>query len=175
KLNMIGIFARAMYFSNGEYGNAILSKYTFLKTRNVLLPQIVGSEPRCAVEVVSVLSSGDTIAIISTHLDHSKDETDRIEQAKMLNKIFTANKYPTILAGDLNATPNSNPINILEEVWNSSYDQNNPEPTFPSNGPRVKIDYVMTYPNDKWKVIETKVIKDSIASDHCAYLVILKL
>jgi len=33
----------------------------------------------------------------------------------------------------------------------------------------------MFYPANRWKVLETKVICDTIASDHCAYLVVLEL
>ena len=33
----------------------------------------------------------------------------------------------------------------------------------------------MFYPKNRWKVLETKVIQDTIASDHCAYLVTLQL
>jgi hypothetical protein len=33
----------------------------------------------------------------------------------------------------------------------------------------------MFYPKDRWKIIKTEVIQDSIASDHCAYLVTIEL
>jgi len=33
----------------------------------------------------------------------------------------------------------------------------------------------MLYPKTKWKVLKTEVIQDSIASDHCAYLVTIEL
>lgn len=175
RLKMSPIFGRAMYYDDGEYGEAILSNYTFVGARNVALPHSPGSEPRAALEIVSVLNSGDTIAIVGTHLDHLEDEKDRVEQAKKINKVFSANSYPTILAGDLNAVPESLPINILEKFWTASYDKNNPMATYPSNNPIEKIDYVMFFPNDRWRVLETKVIQDSIASDHCAYLVSLEL
>jgi len=45
----------------------------------------------------------------------------------------------------------------------------------PSVNPSKKIDYAMFYPKNRWRVIETKVIQDTIASDHCAYLVTLDL
>lgn len=169
------IFARAMKYDGGEYGEGVLSKYTFIKTRNVALPYSNGNEPRAALEVLSVLESNDTIAFIGTHLDHTNDETDRISQAKEINIAFSNNKYPTILAGDLNAEPESIPIKILEEIWMPSYNKVNPEFTFPSDNPSKKIDYVMFYPKNRWRVIETKVIQDTVASDHCAYLVILEL
>jgi endonuclease/exonuclease/phosphatase family metal-dependent hydrolase len=175
RAKMAPLFARAMTFDGGEYGEGILSKYSFIQSRNVALPFTPGHEPRTAVEVRTVLSSGDTIAFVGTHLDHLKDEKDRIAQAAKINEVFSLNTVPTILAGDLNAQPGSHTINLLETVWTPSYDKSQPEPTFPSDNPRVKIDYIMFYPKDRWTVLETRVIQDSIASDHCAYLVTLQL
>jgi endonuclease/exonuclease/phosphatase family metal-dependent hydrolase len=175
RTKMIPVFAKAMSFDDGEYGEGVLSKYTFLQSRNVALPHTLGNEPRAALEILTVLPSGDTIAFIGTHLDHLKEEKDRVVQAKKINEVFSLNKYPTILAGDLNAMPNSTPINILEKVWSSSYDKKKPKPTFPSDEPNIKIDYVMFYPKNRWRILKTKVIQDSIASDHCAYLVTLEL
>ncbi|MFO7656722.1 MAG: endonuclease/exonuclease/phosphatase family protein [Bacteroidales bacterium] len=175
RLKMVPLFARAMYYDGGEYGEAILSKHSFITTRNVPLPFTGTHEPRTAVEVVTVLPSGDTIAFIGTHLDHTGDETDRILQVRMINGVFAQSRYPSIIAGDLNAVPGSVPIGILEEVWGSSYDRDEPVPTFPSGKPVKKIDYVMFRPAERWKVISTEVIQDSVASDHCAYLVVLEL
>ena len=168
------LFARAMYHDGGEYGEGILSRYTFLKTRNVALPYITGQEPRAALEIVVTLPSEDTIAFVGTHLSHEGSEGREI-QAKKINEVFSLNKYPTILAGDLNAIPGSETINIFEEMWTASYDKENPEPTAPSDNPRVKIDYVMFYPENRWKILDRKVIRDTIATDHCVYLVTLEL
>ena len=175
RLKMAPLFARAMPYDGGEYGEAVLSKYSFVTTRNVPLPYTGGREPRAVVEVVTVLPSGDTIAFIGTHLDHTGDDTDRILQVKMINEVFTRGRYPSILAGDLNAVPGSVPIGLLEEVWSSSYDKGAPVPTYPSGDPVRKIDYVMFRPAGRWRVISREVIQDSIASDHCAYLVVLEL
>jgi endonuclease/exonuclease/phosphatase family metal-dependent hydrolase len=172
---MTPLFGRAMPYDGGEYGEGVLSKYSFLMTRNVALPFSPGNEPRAALEITTVLPSGDTIAFIGTHLDHLRDETDKVAQAKKINQVFSKNIYPTILAGDLNDVPGSKTINILEEFWTASYDNRNIEPTYPSVNPVKKIDYVMFYPEEKWKVLATEVIQDSIASDHCAYLVTLEL
>lgn len=172
---MSPLFGRAMPYDNGEYGEGVLSRYSFLMTRNVALPYSPGNEPRAALEITTVLPSGDTISFIGTHLDHLWDETDKVAQAKKINQVFSQNKYPTILAGDLNDVPGSTTIGILEEYWTSAYDKENPQPTFPSSNPTKKIDYVMFYPQNKWRVLSTEVIQDSIASDHCAYLVTLEL
>jgi len=175
RVKMAPLFAKAMDYDSGEYGEGVLSKYTFLQSRNIALPYTPGNEPRTALEIVTVLPSGDTIAFVGTHLDHLQDEKDRLAQAKKINEVFSINKYPTILAGDLNAIPGSTPIIILEEIWSASYDKKNPEPTFPSDSPAKKIDYIMFYPKYRWRVLETEVIQDSIASDHCAYMVSIEL
>lgn len=175
RVKMAPLFAKAMDYDSGEYGEGVLSKYTFLQSRNIALPYTPGNEPRTALEIVTVLPSGDTIAFVGTHLDHLQDEKDRLAQAKKINEVFSINKYPTILAGDLNAIPGSTPIIILEEIWSASYDKKNPEPTFPSDSPAKKIDYIMFYPKYRWRVLDTEVIQDSIASDHCAYMVSIEL
>ena len=47
---MAPIFAAAMSYDGGEYGEGILSRYSFLKTRNVALPYISDQEPRAALK-----------------------------------------------------------------------------------------------------------------------------
>ncbi len=174
RTKMAPLFARAMPYDGGEYGEGVLSKLSFLTSRNVGLPYLPGEEPRAALEIVTVLPSNDTIAFVGTHLAH-EGEAGRILQAQKINEVFSQNKYPTVLVGDLNAVPGSEPINILEKIWMASYDKENPAATFPSDKPRKKIDYVMFFPKNRWKVLDRKVIKDTIASDHCAYLVTLEL
>lgn len=177
RTKLSSLFARAMYFDGGEYGEGILSKHSIISSRNVNLPYTKGNEPKNAVEIVSVLPSGDTIAFIGTHLDYKEIETDRINQVKKINEVFLKNKYPTILAGDLNSLPESNPMKILEEKWGTSYDKQNPQTqfTFPSSKPEKTIDYIMYSPKKRWKVLSREVIPNSVASDHCAYLVTLEL
>jgi len=175
RLKMAPVFARAMLYDGGEYGEGILSDYSYISTRNVPLPFTGSNEPRTVIEVFTALPSGDTICFAGTHFDHKEANNDRILQARRVNEVFAHSPYPTILAGDLNAVPGSVPIMMLEEVWGSSYDRLDPAPTYPSGHPDKKIDYVMFYPKDRWRVISSEVIRDTIASDHCAYLVVLEL
>ena len=175
RTKMTPLYGRAMYYDGGEYGEGILSKHTFLNTRNVALPYNPGDEPRAALEITTVLPSNDTISFIGTHLDHLKVEDNKIMQAKKINEVFILNKYPTILAGDLNAEPGSTTMRILQSAWTTSFTNTDPEPTYSSTEPTKKIDYVLFRPQHKWQVLHTKTICDTIASDHCAYLVTLLL
>ena len=175
RTSLAPLFGKAMPYDGGEYGEGILSKHSFITSRNVSLPCSPGNEPRAALQVVCMLPSGDTISFIGTHLDHTNDEHDRIMQANRINEAFSDIKYPAIIAGDLNAVPGSETISIFEEMWTPTYDAEGPDNTHPSNDPKKKIDYIMYYPQDSWRVISTQVICDTIASDHCAYLVSLEL
>ena len=172
---MQGIFGRAMSYDGGEYGEALLSKHSIVSSVNYPLPCQEGNEPRAALSIVTKLPSGDSIQVIGTHLDHLRKNTDRMMQVNEILKIFESPKYPTVFGGDLNDVPGSEVINALESLWTSTYEKMNPEPTFPSGTPERKIDYIMYYPNSGWEVISKRVINDPIASDHCGYLVTLKL
>jgi endonuclease/exonuclease/phosphatase (EEP) superfamily protein YafD len=77
------------------------------------------------------------------------------------------------LTGDLNDVPGSEPINILESKWSKYYDSDDYEITFPGTG--QKLDYVMGYPKSRLRMLEQQVIKDKIASDHYALLVVLEI
>lgn len=70
RTKMVPLFARAMPYDGGEYGEGVLSRYSFVQTRNVALPHVAGEEPRAALEIITVLPSNDTIAFVGTHLAH---------------------------------------------------------------------------------------------------------
>jgi endonuclease/exonuclease/phosphatase family metal-dependent hydrolase len=173
RTGLIPLFGRAMPYDGGEYGEGILSRYSFIYTRNHTLPAQEGKEPRAALEVHVVLQSGDTLSFIGTHLDHTREENDRINQATRLNALFTGGDRPTILCGDLNAGPESLTMSVLYSEWTKA--DTLLTPTFPSNRAERKIDYVLYRPVNRWRVIESRVICDTVASDHCALLSVLEL
>lgn len=173
RTKMSPLFGKAMDYDGGGYGEGILSKFSFLATRNHALPARSGKEPRAATEVQVVLKSGDTIRFVGTHLDHTKDNTDRINQVKELNKLFANSDLPTIMAGDLNATPDSETMQLLFQQWSPTIDHENY--SYPADNPTSKIDYILFRPANRWRVIESKVIDEKIASDHRPILTVLEL
>lgn len=166
------LFGATMPFDGGEYGLGILSKYSFQSSRLHRLHSPAGSEPRAALEAVVVIASGDTLRFICTHFDH-RETGIRIRQAKDVNAFFYPDHLPGILAGDLNAVPGSDPIAILQKCWNIS--SNSLEPTAPSHAPVSKIDYIMYRPGERWRLIESRVIEEKVASDHNPVLAVLEL
>ncbi|MGW8123898.1 endonuclease/exonuclease/phosphatase family protein [Roseivirga echinicomitans] len=173
RTDMSPLFARAMYYDSGEYGEGILSKYTFLSTKNHPLPFTEGKEPRAAAEVNVVLKSGDTIRFVGTHLDHEADDYNRFIQAKELDRVIRRDDVPTILVGDLNETPENRGMQLLFKNWERSFDDN--AFTFPSDTPIKKIDYVLFRPAQRWRILEKRVIDERVASDHRPVLVVLEL
>lgn len=174
RTKMAPLFGQAMPYDGGGYGEGILTKMPIISSRNIPLPHSPENEPRTALEITVELKSGDTICFVGTHLEHQQGNSDRIDQAIELNKVFLANNYPTILAGDLNDIPESKAILLLKKFWSeaSAHDSGH---TSPSDNPQRKIDYIFFMPGKRWKVIETKVICDAIASDHCAVFSVLEL
>lgn len=171
---MAPLFGKAMPFDGGEYGEGVLSKLSFLSTKNHPLKAGPEKEPRAALEVFVQIQSGDKIRFVGTHLDHTRDPKDRNNQAAQLNEFFSQDEIPSIMAGDLNARPDSEAMKLLFQNWTPS--DPSYKPTIPSDGaPRAKIDYVLYRPANKWRVLETKVICNEKATDHCVMLSVLEL
>lgn len=166
------LFGATMAFDGGEYGLGILSKYSFQSSRLYRLHSPEGSEPRAALEAIVVIPGGDTLRFVSTHFDH-RETSIRTMQAKDVNAFFCQDNLPSIIAGDFNAVPGSDPIAILKKHWKiSSPDL---EPTAPSLVPRSKIDYILYRPEKNWRLIESRVIEEKVASDHNPVLAVLEL
>lgn len=168
-------FGKAMDYQGGGYGEAILSKYPILETVNHSLPASEGHEPRAALEITMKLPSDKKIRFIGTHLDHTRDSEDRIQQTRTINeKAFTDSEIPMVLAGDLNARPGSDVINIFLEKW---IDATDGKALYNSNQDtrRGRIDYIMYFPEIAWKVIEYRIIDEKNASDHNPVFVVFEL
>ena len=116
RTKLVPLFGKAMAYDDGEYGEGLLSRYSFLSTQNHALRYEEGYEPRAALAATVIIASGDTIQFIGTHLDHIKDERVRMQQSEDLVTIFKDANYPTILAGDLNALPDSNPMKEIYKI-----------------------------------------------------------
>lgn len=171
--NRTPLFARAMAYDGGEYGVGILSRYSFRATRAIALPFSGNNEPRAALEAVVELPDGQAISFVATHLDNVSAH-DRANQARLINQTFGKSSLPRLLAGDFNATPDSEAISILREAWTPTDGLDAP-PTFPSNDPKIKIDYIFFAPAADWVVVETKVMRHEVASDHFALVSTLEL
>jgi len=174
RTGMEGLFGKAMDFAGGGYGEGILSRHPILSSRNHALPAPQGFEPRAALEVVVQLPTGEQFMFTGTHLDHTRDPKIRIMQADRLLEIYADDALPHVLAGDLNAPPSTEEMRRILAEWSPASGAN-PEPTHPFDTPRVKIDYILTKPSSRWRVVDCRVIVGNPASDHCPVIATFEL
>jgi len=167
RTKMASLFARAMPYDDGEYGEAVLSHYTFVHTENIPLPHLPSSEPRAALKTVVETNNGNRIAFVGTHLDHLENDTDRKMQARALVGVLKDMHMPTLLVGDLNDTPQSKTLGILEEVFSKPKNTEALNNTWPAHDPRICIDHILFDRKHHWEVVEYEVLCENYASDHC--------
>jgi endonuclease/exonuclease/phosphatase family metal-dependent hydrolase len=141
----------------------------------IALPYKTGDrrEPRSAVATIVALPGGREVVFVSTHFDHTSRAPDRLDQAKALNQRLDDVEEPAILAGDFNCEPGSPPMRELARTWTPASDAEHP--TAPADEPRLRIDHVLVKPRGAWRVIESKVVDEPVASDHRPVVVRLRL
>lgn len=169
-------FGPAMAYSGGEYGVAVLSRTPIMSTTVHPLPHSPDREPRTSLEVATApTTDAPSVRLVCTHLDYLPDDTDRLAQVQRLNRLFAQpDGTPTLLAGDLNTTPDSPAIELLSMNWTDTCAAD-PTPTFPADQPTTKIDYVLARTADPWSIMRAQVLAAPLASDHRPLLAILAL
>jgi endonuclease/exonuclease/phosphatase family metal-dependent hydrolase len=173
------VFGPNLKLQGGEYGNAVLvrtgnSGLTIKSHKNHLLPSLDGGEQRGVLAVEFTLPGGGELTLLATHLDHRRPDAERLASAAAISELAAKSPdRPTILAGDLNATPDSAVLKQLLTSWSNTTDK--PLPTIPVAQPERQIDYILVRPAARWKVIETKVLDEPVASDHLPLLTVLEL
>lgn len=175
KLEMNFLFGRAIDFDGGSYGVSILSKYPLSEETIHKLPTSSGTngEPRVFALGKIKLPNGKFLRFGCTHMDAQKKNTNRILQIKEIAKFSSQTKLPMIIAGDFNAPPGSEVINLLDENFKRTC--NNCEPTIPVNNPSKSIDFIAYRSKQNFSVENHKVINETYASDHLPIVTTLKI
>lgn len=173
-LKMNSVFGGNIDLQGGHYGNAILTKYSTISSTNHPLPSLASGEQRGVIEAdITVPGLKQPLKLLATHLDHRGDDQERIESCEAIARLTQDwGNRPALLAGDLNATPESKPLRILEREWTRA--NREIQPTIPSGKPTRQIDYILLRPAGGWKVVEYRVLDAPVASDHLGILAILE-
>jgi endonuclease/exonuclease/phosphatase family metal-dependent hydrolase len=170
-----GEFGKAMDYLGGEYGVAVLSRWPLLRIHNDPLPNLAEHEPRTALTVeVAVGDGGPRVEFTCTHLDQGRDPENRLAQVRYLNdRLVREDDQATILAGDMNARPDTPVMDLLLARWTNP-PAVDPSPISPSGRPRMRVDYVLIRPAARWRVVESSIVDETVASDHRPLLVVLE-
>lgn len=155
-------FAPAIDFDGGRYGIGILSREKPLSVARYALP---GREEKRALVVAEFAD----YYYACTHL--SLTEEDCLASVALIEKVAAGADKPFFIAGDFNATPDSEVIRRLGETFQILSDTR--RPTFPADSPEETIDYIMVLrcSGNTTKVKQAKVVEAPEASDHRPILV----
>ncbi len=171
-------FGPTQHYEGGLFGNAVLTRLPILDVVIHPLPYTESTSqqvtyPRGAIAVTVRSPDGNPLRFVSTHFQHNVAE-DRLAEAKAINKLFGQDdQLPTILAGDMNAKPGTEPIQELLKVWTNAADEP-PSATAPSENPTSRIDYIFCRPVGLFSVSDAAVIAEPVASDHRPVLACLE-
>ncbi|MGV3509204.1 MAG: endonuclease/exonuclease/phosphatase family protein [Sphingobacteriaceae bacterium] len=168
-------YTKAIDFDGGQFGDAVLSRYPILESKRYELPVTtqLGGETR-SVAIVTVETNGIKFQFASTHLDHLSNEGNRVLQATELNKVVKDLKLPLIIAGDMNASPTSNPINILKQELTWGCKSSCPF-TFPATGAKSTLDYIFVSNTSKFIFRTYNILNETYASDHLPVIADIEL
>ena len=165
ELNMYLYFSKAIDFDGGDYGLAILSKYPLTATKfyKLSMEADAKAEPRILQTVIVNIPNQKPFVFANTHLD-VLNTGNRVLQAQQIVNIAQNYKLPFILAGDWNATLNSETLNILDKVFTRTC--TNCPVTCPEEGNLGAIDFIAYTKNTKFKTMNYHVFSDNLSSDH---------
>ena len=154
-----------------EFGVALLSRYPIVTWENDTLTRLsTQAENAAPTRMPGLLAAtidvhGTPVRVFVTHLDYRKDPSVRQTQvAEMLARIGAVDS-PTLLLGDMNATPDAGELQPLfarmRDGWLTAA---GPGFTYPADAPSERIDYVLVSPNAKVDSAFVPVVP--AASDH---------
>ncbi len=150
------------------YGNGLLSKYPILSAETVKIPDPVKKTGDSMYEsrgiIKAVIDAGKKYTVLVTHMGLNSDE--RENAVKTL--LSVAPDESCIIMGDFNCTPDSEELKPLFEKYVCSDTE---AFTFPSDKPRIKIDYIFV--SRDIEIINRGTTTD-IVSDHLAQWIEIK-
>lgn len=163
---MYATFGYSILHDGGKYGNGILTREKPVTVNKIPLPGAQEARSALIVEL-------DNYVVVNTHLSLTNKE--RVESVKIITEAVKGYDKPVFLMGDLNATPDSEPISFLQDRWQIL---TNPKQfTCPSVNPEVTIDYIIGYKanGQTFAKYKAQVIDEQVASDHRPIFVDIRL
>ena len=180
--NMKAVFGPSKETISG-YGDAILSRHSFRFVGNQSIPSASSSryEAMCVdVDLSQVYGEGSIVRFVNTHFDWLETIGSKVARKGAVEVIEIAffkdnHNLPSLLTGDLNATPNSEPLKLMQRKGWVYENFNKDLFTIPGINPKRQIDYVLTRPAKRWRIVSIEVINEPVASDHLPILMTLEL
>ena len=153
---MYSVYGASIPYDGGKYGIGVLSKQKPLSWKRIPLP---GREEARSLLMVEY----NDYILCCTHF--SLNNEDRLASVDIINQAVKDYDKAVILAGDLNAAPNTPVLEAFLQSWAILSDTS--KYTFPADKPERTIDYILGYTPKGYtcSVWQTRV-PNTLASDH---------
>ncbi|MBO5725911.1 MAG: endonuclease/exonuclease/phosphatase family protein [Clostridia bacterium] len=165
-------FAKAIDFGGtNPYGNGLLSKFPILNAETIGIPDPDPRAYKGYYETRCVLKAKleDGITVLAVHFGLNPDEQENAVNTILENLA----DEKCILMGDFNIEPDNELLIPIREKMNDTADYfDEPKLSWPSDKPRVKIDYVFVSPDIE---VEAADIPAIVAADHRPHTAEIKL
>lgn len=195
KTGMYYAFGKATSMHNGNYGNAILSKYPIEKTKVFPLPSGNFEQRALMLSKITVHGFDSPLYVFNTHFDWHEEDEVRMAQARFINSIVfddldLDDEFPNLasgimlLMGDFNSVANDRVIKEFQKYWNLVKKDNVDSRTWPAGNPGLDLDHLFTSRNQVWDVQTLMIpnngeqwrgIKWPLVSDHIPVIAKLTL
>lgn len=179
QLEMSCCFSPSWWLEEGQYGNAILSKYPLSLRKAEGLPTLERTadiEPRGAIWAETEIGKGKA-QVFNTHLGLRKKERG-LQINRLVGPEWLGHsdcRQPIIFCGDLNALPNSSVVKRLRERFMDTqlFDKKNrPKKTYPSLYPLMRLDYIFVSHDIEVRKVSVPRSPSAVrASDHLPLVV----
>lgn len=155
-------FYRHFAYDGGAYGLGILSKSPILKQRNQRITSFKDGKEQSLAQLSVKVAIGESQLLFSTvHL--ALDQGTRLIQVREVLEHLNGN-LPVILTGDFNALPDTEEIQLIDQVY--PMQDKSLQPTFPYQQPVKKIDYIFADPRIGRALTKIRVPLEILHSDH---------
>jgi endonuclease/exonuclease/phosphatase family metal-dependent hydrolase len=139
------VFGKNIDLQGGDYGNALLTTRPIVSEGNKLLPTTNGGEQRGVLQVVLDVA-GTQVLVLTTHLDHRREDPQRVASADAITATIKAwGEGPVVVMGDFNDVPGSPTYTklagLLTDVW-AAVGQGGGF-TIPVEAPTRRIDWIL--------------------------------
>lgn len=162
-----------------QFGVALLSRFPVARFSNDTITRLSTQDPHPSPAPMPGLLDaelevrGRRVRVFDTHLDYRRDPGVRARQVREMLAIAARDTLPTIVFGDMNASPSAPELQPLlarfRDAWNDSA---GPGFTYPAEAPAERIDYVLVSPRF---TVRAARVPDTQASDHRPVVVDLTL
>lgn len=166
-------FGKNIDHQGGDYGNAVLTTRPIVSEGNKLLPVVDGGEQRGVLQVVLDVD-GTKVLVLNTHLDHRREDAQRLASATAILEMLPGwGDGPALAIGDFNDVPGSATharlVTSFIDVW-AAVGQGDGF-TIPVEAPNRRIDWILAR---GFEPVRAEVLKTD-ASDHLPVVATLRL